>query len=123
MAVFSRYAEVVKPTGEPMSVRSAVALINQVLDEVLTEQDGEFDADTRFAIKWFEQYPFDEAGYDPAERLARAMNVSVKGLEYAGILVARAAMVRRPGGVKEAARDLAYRPYSICERRGQELGQ
>ncbi len=123
MAVFSRYAEVVKPTGEPMSVRSAVALINQVLDEVLTEQDGEFDADTRFAIKWFEQYPFDEAGYDPAERLARAMNVSVKGLEYAGILVARAAMVRRPGGVEEAARDLAYRPYSICERRGQELGQ
>jgi putative DNA methylase len=164
MAVFSRYAKVVEPSGEPMPVRSALALINQVLDEVLAEQEGEFDADTRFAIKWFEQYRFDEAGYDPAEGLARAMNVSVKGLEDAGILVARAGRVRllrrselaadwdptsdtrmpvwevtqqlvralwddgsearagelvhRLGGVGEVARDLAYRLYSICERRG-----
>jgi len=94
MAVFSRYAKVVEPTGEPMPVRSALTLINQVLDEVLAEQEGEFDADTRFAIKWFEQYGFEEADYDPAEGLARAMNVSVKGLEDAGILVARAGRVR-----------------------------
>ncbi len=94
MAVFSRYAKVVEPSGEPMPVRSALALINQVLDEVLAEQEGEFDADTRFAIKWFEQYGFDEAGYDPAEGLARATNVSVKGLEDAGILVAKAGRVR-----------------------------
>lgn len=164
MAVFSRYAKVVEPTGEPMSVRSALALINQVLDEVLAEQEGEFDADTRFAIKWFEQYGFDEAGYDPAEGLARATNVSVKGLEDAGILVARAGrvrllrraeltadwdpatdtrmpvwevtqqlvralwdegseakagdLVRRLGGIGEVARDLAYRLYAVCERRG-----
>jgi putative DNA methylase len=71
-----------------------LTLINQVLDEVLAEQEGEFDGDTRFAIKWFEQYGFDEAGYDPAEGLARATNVSVKGLEDAGILVARAGRVR-----------------------------
>jgi len=164
MAVFSRYAKVVEPTGEPMPVRSALALINQVLDEVLAEQEGEFDGDTRFAIKWFEQYGFEEADYDPAEGLARAMNVSVKGLEDAGILVAKAGrvrllrrselaadwdpatdtrlpvwevtqqlvralwdegseakagdLVRRLGGVGEVARDLAYRLYSICERRG-----
>ncbi len=164
MAVFSRYAKVVEPTGEAMPVRSALALINQVLDEVLAEQEGEFDSDTRFAIKWFEQYGFDEAGYDPAEGLARAMNVSVKGLEDAGILVARAGrvrllrrselspdwdpatdtrmpvwevtqqlvralwdegseakagdLVRRLGGIGEVARDLAYRLYAICERRG-----
>ncbi len=164
MAVFSRYAKVVEPTGETMPVRSALTLINQVLDEVLAEQEGEFDGDTRFAIKWFEQYGFDEAGYDPAEGLARATNVSVKGLEEAGILVARAGrvrllrraelaadwdpttdermpvwevtqqlvkalwddgsesgaaeLVRRLGGLGEAARDLAYRLYAICERRG-----
>ena len=94
MAVFSRYAKVVEPTGDAMPVRSALTLINQVLDEVLAEQEGEFDGDTRFAIKWFEQYGFDEAGYDPAEGLARAMNVSVKGLEEAGILIARAGRVR-----------------------------
>jgi len=164
IAVFSRYAKVVEPTGETMPVRSALTLINQVLDEVLAEQEGEFDGDTRFAIKWFEQYGFDEAGYDPAEGLARATNVSVKGLEEAGILVARAGrvrllrraelaadwdpttdermpvwevtqqlvkalwddgsesgaaeLVRRLGGLGEAARDLAYRLYAICERRG-----
>jgi putative DNA methylase len=94
MAVFSRYAKMVEPSGEAMPVRNALALINQVLDEVLTEQEGEFDADTRFAINWFEQYGFEEADYDPAEGLARAMNVSVKGLEDAGILVARAGRVR-----------------------------
>ncbi|MCU4185197.1 DUF1156 domain-containing protein [Acidiferrimicrobium sp. IK] len=164
MAVFSRYAKIVEPTGETMPVRSALTLINQVLDEVLAEQEGEFDGDTRFAIKWFEQYGFDEAGYDPAEGLARATNVSVKGLEEADILVARAGrvrllrraelaadwdpttdermpvwevtqqlvkalwddgsesgaadLVRRLGGLGEAARDLAYRLYAICERRG-----
>jgi len=65
-----------------------------VLDEVLAEQEGEFDADTCFAIKWFEQYGFGDADYDPAEGLARAMNVSVKGLEDAGIRVAKAGRVR-----------------------------
>jgi len=94
MAMFSRYAKVVEPTGETMPVRSALTLITQVLDEVLAEQEGEFDGDTRFAIKWFEQHGFDEAGYDPAEGLARATNVSVKGLEEAGILVARAGRIR-----------------------------
>ncbi|MGH9306962.1 MAG: DUF1156 domain-containing protein [Acidimicrobiales bacterium] len=163
MAIFSRYAKVIESTGEPMPVRSALALINQVLDEVLAEQEGEFDAHTRFAIKWFEQYGFAEAGYDPAEGLARATNVSVKGLEDAGILLARAGrvrllrraelaegwdptsdarvpvwevtqhlvkavwdggseavaadLVRRIGGLGDAARDLAYRLYAICERR------
>ncbi len=163
MAVFSRYAKVVEANGDPMTVRTALTLINQVLDEVLPAQEGEFDADTRFAVKWFEQYGFDEAAYDPAEGLARATNVSVGGLEEAGILVARAGRVRllprdklpanwdpatdkrvtvwevaqhlvkaidkegeskaadllrKVGGLGYAARDLAYRLYSICERRG-----
>ncbi|MGH3923929.1 MAG: DUF1156 domain-containing protein, partial [Pseudonocardiaceae bacterium] len=54
MAVFSRYAKVVEPNGESMRVRTALGLINQVLGEVLTEQEGEFDPDTRWAIRWFE---------------------------------------------------------------------
>ena len=87
--VFSRYAKVVEPTGESIPVRGALTLINQVL----AEQEGECDGDTRFAIKWFEQYGFDKAGYNPAEGLARATNVSVKGLEEAD-LVARAGRVR-----------------------------
>lgn len=164
MAVFSRYAKVVEPTGETMPVRAALGLINQVLDEVLAEQEGEFDRETRFAIKWFEQWGFNETDYDPAEGLARATNVSVAGLQQAGILRARAGRVRLlqrdelladwdpaadnrltvwevcqhlvkvldeasesgaaellrkvPGEFGDVARDLAYRLYVICERRG-----
>ena len=46
MAVFSRYAKVIEPNGDPIRVRTALALINQVLDEVSAEQEGEFDEDT-----------------------------------------------------------------------------
>jgi len=93
MAVFSRFAKVVEPTGEPMRVRTSLGLINQVLDEVLAEQEGEFDADTRWAIKWFEQFGLDEGPYGQAEVLATATNTSIGGLREAGILRARAGKV------------------------------
>ena len=50
MAVFSRYNKVVNADGTPMSVRQALQLINHVLDEALTEQESDFDADTRLAL-------------------------------------------------------------------------
>ena len=59
MAVFTRYARVLDASGEIVSVREALALINQTLDEVLAEQEGDFDADTRWALAWFEQSGFD----------------------------------------------------------------
>jgi putative DNA methylase len=93
MAVFSRFAKVVEPSGEPMRVRTALGLINQVLDEVLAEQEGEFDADTRWAIKWFEQFGLDEGAYGQAEVLATATNTSIGGLREAGILQAQAGKV------------------------------
>jgi putative DNA methylase len=93
MAVFSRFAKVVEPSGEPMRVRIALGLVNQVLDEVLAEQEGEFDADTRWAIKWFEQFGLDEGPYGQAEVLATATNTSIGGLREAGILQARAGKV------------------------------
>ncbi|MEU7655299.1 DUF1156 domain-containing protein [Micromonospora taraxaci] len=94
MAVFSGYSQVTEPNGSPMRVRTALALINQVLAEVLTEQEGDLDADSRFAIKWFEQYGWDEGPYGTAETLAKAMNTSVAGLERAGIFRARAGKAR-----------------------------
>ena len=60
MAVYTRYARVLDAAGKPMSVRAALALINQTLDEVLAEQEGDFDADSRWALAWFEQHGFDE---------------------------------------------------------------
>jgi len=72
--------------GNPMTVREALALINQVLDEALAEQEGDFDADSRWALAWFEQFGFTEGEYGVAETLSKAKNTSVQGLDDAGIL-------------------------------------
>ena len=94
MAIFSRYARVVEADGKPMTVRTALSLINQVLDEVLAEQEGEFDADTRWAVAWFEQHGMDEGDFGVAETLSRAKNTSVSGLEEAGVLSSRSGKVQ-----------------------------
>jgi putative DNA methylase len=94
MAIFSRYAKVLEPDGSEMRVRTALALINQALDELLTEQEGEFDADTRWAIAWYEQFGLSEAAYGTAETLSKAKNSSVAGLVEAGIVVASHNRVR-----------------------------
>jgi putative DNA methylase len=94
MGVFSRYAKVLEADGTPMTVRSALALINQALDEILAEQEGDFDADTRFAVTWFEQRGFEEGPYGEADVLARAKDTSTRGLEEAGVLFSRAGKVR-----------------------------
>jgi putative DNA methylase len=94
MAIFSRYAKVLEPDGSAMPVRTALALINQVLDELLTEQEGEFDADTRWAIAWYEQFGLGEAAYGTAETLSKAKNSSVAGLVEAGIVAASRGRVR-----------------------------
>jgi len=86
IAVFSRYAKVTEPDGSPMRVRTALGLINDVLAEVLNEQEGEFDQDTRWAIRWFEQFQWGKGAFGDAETLAKAYNVSVKGLQDAHII-------------------------------------
>jgi len=94
MAVFSRYAQVLEADGSPMSVRTALSLINNSLDEVLAEQEGEFDADTRWALAWFDQNGFNEGPYGVAETLCTAKNTSVSGMVAAGILAAKGGKVR-----------------------------
>jgi putative DNA methylase len=94
MAVFSRYAKVIEPNGDPMRVRTALALINQVLDEVSAEQEGEFDEDTRWAIAWYAEQGMDEGDYGRADDLSRAKNVSVDGLVRAGLVKSGGGKVR-----------------------------
>jgi putative DNA methylase len=86
MAVYTRYASVLDAGGTPVPVREALALINETLDEALTQQEGDFDADSRWALAWFEQHGFDEGEFGVADVLARAKNTSVQGLVAAGIL-------------------------------------
>jgi putative DNA methylase len=85
IAVFSRYTKVTEPDGSAMRVRTALGLINDVLADVLNEQEGEFDQDTRWAIRWFEQFQWGKGAFGDAETLAKAYNVSVKGLQDAQI--------------------------------------
>jgi putative DNA methylase len=94
MAVFTRYSKVIDAEGNAMTVREALALINQILDEVLAEQEGDFDADSRWALSWFEQYGFTEGEYGVAETLSKAKNTSVSGLVDAGILASKTGKVR-----------------------------
>jgi putative DNA methylase len=94
MAVYTRYAKVIDADGKPLSVRAALALINQTLDEALAEQEGDFDADSRWALTWFEQTGFAEGDYGVAEQLSKSKNTAVSGLVDAGILISRAGKVR-----------------------------
>lgn len=86
MAVYTRYAKVMDADGNSISVRSALSLINQTLDEALAEQEGDFDADTRWALAWFEQMGFEEGEFGIAEQLSTAKNTSVSGLVESGIV-------------------------------------
>ncbi len=97
MAIFSRYAKVIESDGQPMTVRTALTLINQILDEVLTEQEGEFDNDTRWAVAWFEQFGMEEGPYGEAETLSKAKNTSVEGLVEAGVIKSYAGKVQLLG--------------------------
>lgn len=163
MAIFSRHASVMEADGTPMSVRSALQLINEALDEYLSAQEGEADADTRFALTWFETNGWSVGSFGDAETLAKARNISVAGIVESGILHSAAGKVRllkrsempagwdprqdarvpvweatqhlirrleeqgesaaaalhhQLGPLADHAHDLAYRLYSICERKG-----
>jgi putative DNA methylase len=162
MAIYTRYGKILDAEGKPVSVRDALALINQTLDEALAKQEGNFDADSRWALLWFEQSGFDAGEYGVAETLSKAKNTSVGGMVEAGIVTSKGGKVRllRPnelskdwdpiadrrvtaweivhhlirvlehdgeraagelvaklGSKAEIARELAYRLYTMCERK------
>ena len=94
MAVYTRYERVLAADGSHLGVREALALINEVLDETLTGSDTELDADTRWALTWFDEHGFNEGPFGRAEQLSKARNTSVAGLVEAGIAVAVGDKVR-----------------------------
>lgn len=157
MAVFSKYAAVLEADGTPMTVRTALQLINHFLAE------DDFDHDTQFCLHWFDQYGWKEGRFGEADVLARAKATSVSGMAEGGVLRSGGGVVRllRPDeypaawnpqadarrsvwetlhhliraqrhdgdsgagrvlaavkGQAEATRQLAYRLYTLCERRG-----
>ncbi|MGO9899678.1 MAG: DUF1156 domain-containing protein [Solirubrobacteraceae bacterium] len=93
MAVYSRYAKVIENDGTAMTVRSALARINEILDQVLNEQEGDFDASTRFAIAWYRQHGYATGKFGVADDLARARNTAVETMVRDGILTSAAGNV------------------------------
>jgi putative DNA methylase len=94
IGVFSRYKAVLESDDSPMSVKTALQLINRELDEYLGGIQGEFDGDTRFAITWFEQHGMAKGDYGTADNLARARGISVESVKHAGIVESAAGKVR-----------------------------
>jgi putative DNA methylase len=94
MGVFSRYKAVLESDDSPMSVKTALQLINRELDEYLGGIQGEFDADTRFAITWFEQNGMGKGEYGTANSIATARGISVDSVKHAGIVESAAGKVR-----------------------------
>ena len=162
MAILTKYSQVLDAEGRPLAIGGALALINQSLDEVLAEQEGDFDSDSRWALAWFEQFGCDEGDFGVAETLSKAKNTSVAGMVQAGIVAssrgrvrllkpaelpedwnaatdtrltaweilhhlirvleaggegAAAELARTLGSQAEVARELAYRLYTVCERK------
>ena len=117
MAIFTRYSTVHNADGTPMSVRDALALVNACLDEVLTEQEGDFDADTRWAVTWFGQNGFTEGQFGSAETLSKAKNTSVEGLVQAGIVKSGKGKVRilRPAELDEDWEPLSDMRLTVWE--------
>ena len=94
MSVFSRYSAVLEADGEVMSVRTALTLINEILEGILSAEDTEFDRDTRWAVTWYDQHGHDPGPFGDAETLSKAKNTSVSGVVKAGIAELKAGKVR-----------------------------
>jgi putative DNA methylase len=94
MGIFTRHARVLEADDSAMTVKTALQLINQALDDYLSEQESEYDAETRYAITWFETHGLEPAAYGEAETLAKARNVSVSGVRDSGFIESKAGKVR-----------------------------
>ena len=94
MGVFTAAAKVLEPDDTPMTVRTAIALINQIRDEISGEEATGYDADTRFCIDWFETFGLDEGKSGDAIGMALAYDIGLDELERAGVIVARGGSAR-----------------------------
>lgn len=159
MGVFSKYAKVLEADGTPMSVRSALQIINQELDLYFNEQDGELDSESRFCVELYSQVAFNDMKFGDANTLATAKNTSVSIIASHGVLYAQKGVVHlierselpskieekesiwlicqqlthimskegiegcakavanMLGSSAERAKDLAYRLYTIAEKK------
>jgi putative DNA methylase len=119
MAAFSRYARVNEPSGEPMRVRAALSLINQVFDENVSHLEGDVRADTRWCVDWFKTYGFDPGPFGEADKMSRGADTDTDALRRAGVLTSRLGKVALLRADElpmdyEPARDDRVSEWKIC---------
>ena len=94
ISVYSRYIKVLEADGSPMTVRSALQLINQELDDYFSGQGEKLDAESRFCVELYTQCAFNELSFGEADVLARAKNISVEKMAESGVVVSAKGKVR-----------------------------
>ena len=94
MGVFTAASKVLEADDSPMTVRTAIALINQVRDEISGEDASGYDADTRFCIDWFETFDMTEAKSGEAITVAQAYGIGIGDLVTAGAFQAEGGAAR-----------------------------
>lgn len=98
MGIFTAASSVLEPDDTPMSVRAAIALINQVRDEISGEEATGYDRETRFCIDWFDEFGTEESASGDAINMAQAYDIGIDDLQKAGVLsahVGKARLLRR----------------------------
>lgn len=105
IAAFSKYSQVIEADGRPMSVHSALGIINEQLDALMGESGEDLDGETRFCLSWYAQYGFDKGPFGDAETLRNARGASLEALTHAGVLESGGGKVRlvRPTEVADVA--------------------
>ena len=95
MQIYSRYSRVETISGEPVSVREALAAINRAIADYDERQEGDLDSESRFCLDWLKQYDYEEGLYGDAETLARAKNIAIDKLrDVDGLLATEGGRIR-----------------------------
>lgn len=81
MAIYSQFSQVLESDGSPMTVRTALELINEAIDHYYSEQEGDLDKASRYCLALYTQCAFDTMPYGEAEVLASAKNIAIQNLE------------------------------------------
>lgn len=97
MQIYSRYRAVLDQAGERVPVDHAMRLINSALSEVLDEQEGELDQESRFAVRWWETHGWGTAIFDEADKTARPLGISVDDVVRAQVARSQANRVHLLG--------------------------
>lgn len=94
MGIFTGYAKVLEPDDSEMTVRTAIALINEAREEILGEEDAHYDPETRFCIDWFHSFGTVDGKAGDAIGMANAYNLGLADLEFAGVFYAKGGIAR-----------------------------